>query len=67
ILSLAVTLAAAAPVEVVDTGVADLQVRQTGATSNELESGSSSACPKVIFIFARASTEPGNMVSRPNS
>ncbi|KAK1499582.1 cutinase [Colletotrichum cuscutae] len=66
ILSLAVTLAAAAPVEVVDTGVADLQVRQTGATSNELESGSSSACPKVIFIFARASTEPGNMVSRPN-
>ncbi|EXF73863.1 uncharacterized protein N0V96_010908 [Colletotrichum fioriniae] len=61
ILSLAVTLAAAAPVEVVDTGVADLQVRQTGATSNELESGSSSACPKVIFIFARASTEPGNM------
>ncbi|OHE95084.1 cutinase [Colletotrichum orchidophilum] len=61
ILSLAVTLAAAAPVEVVDTSVADLQVRQTGTTSNELESGSSSACPKVIFIFARASTEPGNM------
>ncbi|KAK1723339.1 hypothetical protein CaCOL14_012279 [Colletotrichum acutatum] len=61
ILSLAVTLAAAAPVEVADTAVADLQVRQTGATSNELESGSSSACPKVIFIFARASTEPGNM------
>ncbi|GKT64104.1 cutinase [Colletotrichum tofieldiae] len=63
ILSLAVTLAAAAPVEVavVDAGVADLETRQTGSTRNELESGSSSACPKVIYIFARASTEPGNM------
>ncbi|KZL82629.1 cutinase [Colletotrichum incanum] len=63
IVSLAVTLAAAAPVEVavVDAGVADLEIRQTGSTRNELESGSSSACPKVIYIFARASTEPGNM------
>nr|3DCN_A Chain A, Cutinase [Colletotrichum gloeosporioides]3DD5_A Chain A, Cutinase [Colletotrichum gloeosporioides]3DD5_B Chain B, Cutinase [Colletotrichum gloeosporioides]3DD5_C Chain C, Cutinase [Colletotrichum gloeosporioides]3DD5_D Chain D, Cutinase [Colletotrichum gloeosporioides]3DD5_E Chain E, Cutinase [Colletotrichum gloeosporioides]3DD5_F Chain F, Cutinase [Colletotrichum gloeosporioides]3DD5_G Chain G, Cutinase [Colletotrichum gloeosporioides]3DD5_H Chain H, Cutinase [Colletotrichum gl len=31
------------------------------STRNELETGSSSACPKVIYIFARASTEPGNM------
>ncbi|WYZ43266.1 hypothetical protein EsH8_VI_000965 [Colletotrichum jinshuiense] len=57
ILSLAVTLVAAAPVEVAN----DLEVRQSSSTRNELESGSSSACPKVIYIFARASTEPGNM------
>lgn len=64
ILSLCATLIAAVPVEVVvEAGVADLEVRQTGLTRNELESGSSSACPRVIFIFARASTELGNMVS----
>ncbi|KAF5517428.1 Cutinase 1 [Colletotrichum aenigma] len=58
IVSLAITLAVAAPVEV-ETGVA-LETRQS-STRNELETGSSSACPKVIYIFARASTEPGNM------
>lgn len=67
IISLCAALVAAAPVEApievaVDAGVADLEVRQTGLTRNELESGSSSACPRVIFIFARASTELGNMV-----
>ncbi|KAL0937015.1 cutinase [Colletotrichum truncatum] len=61
IISLAVSLVAAAPVEVgLDTGVANLEARQS-STRNELESGSSSNCPKVIYIFARASTEPGNM------
>ena len=30
-------------------------------TRTELEDGSSSACPKAIFIFGRGSTEPGNM------
>ncbi|PVI00313.1 carbohydrate esterase family 5 protein [Periconia macrospinosa] len=36
--------------------------RQAVVTSRtELESGSASACPKVIFIWARGSTEPGNM------
>lgn len=67
ILSLCAALVAAAPIEgpievAVDASVADLEVRQTGLTRNELETGSSSACPKVIFIFARASTELGNMV-----
>lgn len=67
IISLCAALVAAAPIEdpievAVDTSVADLEVRQAGLTRNELETGSSSACPKVIFIFARASTELGNMV-----
>lgn len=40
-----------------------LEARQLlSSTSNDLEQGSSSNCPRVIFIFARASTEPGNMV-----
>lgn len=58
IISLCAALVAAAPVEV----AVDLEVRQTGLTRDELQSGSSSACPRVIFIFARASTELGNMV-----
>ena len=63
IISICAALVAAAPVEVVvEAGVADIEVRQAGLTRNELESGSSSACPRVIFIYARASTEVGNMV-----
>ncbi len=34
------------------------------SSSNDLETGSSSSCPKVIFIFARGSTElrkPGTL------
>jgi cutinase len=38
-----------------------LEARQS-LTRNELTSGSSSSCPGVIFIFARGSTESGNMV-----
>lgn len=64
IVTFCAALVAAAPVEVVvEADVADLEVRQAGLTRNELESGSSSACPRVIFIFARASTELGNMVT----
>ncbi|CAN9107558.1 unnamed protein product [Alternaria alternata] len=42
----------------------EIQARQFGfgtTTRNELENGSAGACPKAIFIFARASTETGNM------
>lgn len=42
-----------------------LEVRQSLSTRTELETGASSACPKVIFIFARGSTEIGNMVRTP--
>lgn len=46
----------------------DIKPRQTFSliTRNELEQGSSSKCPRVIFIFARASTEQGNMVCIPS-
>jgi cutinase len=40
---------------------ATLEKRQS--TLNEL----SGACRKVIFVWARASTEPGNMVSKGNN
>ncbi|KAF4996511.1 hypothetical protein FGRMN_4465 [Fusarium graminum] len=42
--------------------LAELEVRQLGsATRNDLSNGASSACPPVIFIFARGSTESGNL------
>lgn len=68
--SLLAAIAAAAPVAnddapaVVEAAAAqELAVRQLGSgTRNELSS-SSGACPKAIFIFARGSTEAGNMGS----
>ncbi|KAG9250988.1 cutinase-domain-containing protein [Emericellopsis atlantica] len=40
----------------------DLEERQLGSiTRNDLEDGSAGDCPEAIFIFARATGEPGNM------
>jgi hypothetical protein len=57
-------LALAAPAPLPDSNIQELEARQSSSiTRTELESGSSSACPPVIFIFARGSTESGNLVS----
>ena len=41
----------------------DIEERQFGSiTRNDLERGSAGDCPEAIFIFARATGEPGNMV-----
>ncbi|KAF9693997.1 hypothetical protein EKO04_007732 [Ascochyta lentis] len=63
-LSMLTSLAAASPITLAVPQADTLEVRQFGAsTRNELEQGDSSSCPKAIFIFARASTETGNMGS----
>lgn len=67
ILSLFASLVLSSPIAVPASAPADapqpiiLEARQSSATRNELESGSSAACPRTIFIFARGSTEAGNM------
>ncbi|EEY23076.1 cutinase [Verticillium alfalfae VaMs.102] len=69
IVTVLVTLAVALPVEpaaeeaevlVSRNELAVLEARQS-STRSELESGSSSRCPRAILIYARGSTEPGNM------
>lgn len=69
ILALALTLTSAAPVSVDITEadiesrseeVAVLEARQS-STRRDLETGSASNCPRAILIYARGSTEPGNM------
>ncbi|KAF3039825.1 hypothetical protein E8E11_005267 [Didymella keratinophila] len=57
-------LAAASPITLAAPTADTLEVRQFGtSTRNELEQGRAGSCPKAIFIFARASTETGNMGS----
>lgn len=41
----------------------DLEGRTVNLFRNDLENGDSSDCPDAILIYARGSTEPGNMVS----
>jgi cutinase len=62
---LAAALPAVTPANDID--MADVMARQWGgsigsSTKNDLQNGNSGSCPSVIFIFARASTERGNMV-----
>lgn len=58
-LSMLASLAAASPIT--------LSARQLGTnTRSELENGKAGSCPKAIFIFARASSETGNMVRPPS-
>jgi cutinase len=46
-----------------DTAAA-IEARQFGGSStrNDLSNGNSASCPPVIFIYARGSTETGNLV-----
>lgn len=44
--------------------VAELEARQSGINANDLKDGN---CAGNVFIFARGSTEIGNMVSNPCS
>ncbi|KAH7379582.1 carbohydrate esterase family 5 protein [Pyrenochaeta sp. MPI-SDFR-AT-0127] len=62
-LSLLTALAAASPI-VIDGLENTVEARQfrSASTRNDLESGTA-PCPQAIFIFARASTERGNMGS----
>ncbi|KAH8724171.1 cutinase 1 [Phaeosphaeriaceae sp. PMI808] len=59
--SLLASLAAATPISSPEVGI-ELVPRES-VSKTELESGSASACPKAIFIFARGSTEGGNLGS----
>uniref|UniRef100_A0A8H7KAA3 cutinase n=1 Tax=Bionectria ochroleuca TaxID=29856 RepID=A0A8H7KAA3_BIOOC len=57
-----IALVAAAPTSVVlQEDSPALKTRQSSTTRNELENGSSSSCPDGILIYARGSTEAGNM------
>lgn len=66
-LSLLAALTAASPIAVPEPSGAELESlveRQIfGGSDDELERGSSSACPKAILVFARGSTETGTLVS----
>ena len=55
---------APAPAPVVEWNpVSPAMQKRQGITADELDDGSSANCPGVIFIYARGSTEEGNLVS----
>nr|BAN51852.1 cutinase [Paraphoma sp. B47-9]BAN51853.1 cutinase [Paraphoma sp. B47-9] len=61
-ISLLAALATASPIAVPEMQISgDIEARQVGSSKNELETGSASNCPKAILIFARGSTETGNL------
>ncbi|OSS51491.1 hypothetical protein B5807_03451 [Epicoccum nigrum] len=55
------SLAAASPLVFPKSEAIELEARQLSGSSNELENGNAAACPKAILIFARGSTESGNL------
>lgn len=63
--SLFASLAVAAPFAVPEPSDAEIEAlaaRQLlSGSKNELEQGSGSSCPKAIFVFARGTTEQGNL------
>lgn len=64
-----VTLATASPIAAPEPEFqlsGDLEARQILSSKSELESGSASRCPKAILVFARGSTETGNLVCPPS-
>ena len=58
VLALAAALSSALPVD----QAMELEARQI-TTRNDLENGNPANCPQAILIYARGSTESGNMVS----
>lgn len=67
VLTLIAGLVSAVPVEVEVQALSEREVQAAEVQAqflfrNELEDGNPSKCPKAILIFARGSTEPGNMV-----
>ena len=65
-LAWAAAFASAIPLDAVserDSHLLTARAYSGGTTSTQLDDGSSGACPKVILIFARASTESGNLVN----
>ncbi|KAL6703108.1 hypothetical protein ACN47E_010170 [Coniothyrium glycines] len=68
-ISILAALAAAVPYTVPEISIdeieaihaRELNARQFGSSGTELERGSSSACPRAILVFARGSTETGNL------
>jgi cutinase len=60
--SLLASIAAASPIGI-NLDPNNLEARQLSSGSkSELESGTAGACPKTILVFARGSTETGNLV-----
>ncbi|KAF2030391.1 cutinase-domain-containing protein [Setomelanomma holmii] len=63
--ALLAALAAASPVAVpeavLEVQIGAFEARALSSTSTELEDGSASSCPKAVLIFARGSTEGGNL------
>lgn len=57
------TLAVAIPAPIAEREASGkLETRQTGLNRNELQDSNGTPCPQAIFIYARGSTEAGNMV-----